>query len=131
MLKSYAADAVLFAHFAFVLFVTGGLAAIWLGAIFRWDWVRNRTFRWLHLGAICFVAAEALAGVACPLTLWEDALRGRDSDVGFIARWVRSVMFYELPEWVFTMAYVGFAVLVAVTFLVVPLEPRTQKKTGA
>jgi hypothetical protein len=131
MLNSYAADAVLFVHFAFVLFVTAGLAMIWIGAALRWRWVRNRTFRWLHLGAICFVAAEALAGVACPLTLWEDALRGRASDVGFIARWVRSVMFYELPEWIFTMAYVGFAVVVAVTFWFVPLDPRVKKKTGA
>lgn len=131
MLKSYAADAVLLVHFAFVLFVTGGLAAIWIGAAFRWQWVRKRTFRWLHLAAICFVAAEALAGVMCPLTVWEDALRGRDSEVGFIARWVRSVMFYELPEWIFTMAYVGFAALVAVTFVFVPLERRPRKKTGA
>ena len=131
MLKSYAADAVLFVHFAFVLFVTGGLATIWLGAAFRWPWVRNRTFRWLHLAAICFVAAEALAGMVCPLTLWEDALRGRESDVGFIARWVRSVMFYELPEWIFTVAYVGFAALVAVTFLFVPVERGPKKKTGA
>src|SRR5689334_17256445 len=103
------ADVILVVHFAFVAFVVGGLAAIWLGAVLGWPWVRSFWFRVLHLAAIVFVAAEALLGVMCPLTLWEDALRGRRDDLGFIARWIRSVMFYELPPWVFTAAYVAFA----------------------
>ncbi len=111
-----AADAILVVHFAFVAFVVGGLAAIWVGAAAGWRWVRNFRFRVLHLAAICFVAAEALLGVMCPLTVWEDALRGRGSEVGFIARWIRSVMFYEVEPWVFTVGYVGFAVVVAATF---------------
>ena len=128
MLSTCAADAILLVHFAFVLFVTGGLVAIWLGATLHWQWVRNRTFRALHLGAICFVAAEALAGIACPLTLWEDALRGRHSEMGFVARWVRAVLFYDLPEAVFTVAYVLFAALVALTLWLIP---PVKKKTGA
>ena len=129
-MSSAAADAVLLVHFAFVLFVTGGLAAIWLGAACGWRWVRNFTFRALHLAAICFVAAEALAGIACPLTVWEDALRGRGTEMGFIARWVRGALFYELPEWVFTTAYVVFAIVVALTLWLVP-PARRAKKTGA
>ena len=116
------ADLVLFAHFAFVAFVVGGLAAIWLGAALGWRWVRGWRFRIAHFAAISFVAAEALLGVLCPLTVWEDALRGRGSEVGFIARWVRSAMFYELPNWVFTTAYVLFAAVVALTFWLVPPE---------
>jgi hypothetical protein len=130
-MSSAAADAVLFVHFAFVLFVTGGLAAIWLGAAFGWRWVRNFTFRALHLAAICFVAAEALAGIACPLTLWEDALRGRETEMGFVARWVRRALFYELPEWVFTTAYVVFAIVIALTLWLIPPTRREKKKTGA
>jgi hypothetical protein len=119
-LNQLLADVVLVVHFAFVAFVVGGLAAIWLGAALGWRWVRNRTFRLAHLAAICFVAAEALFGVMCPLTVWEDALRGRSSEMGFIARWIRGVMFYELPMWVFTLAYVAFAAIVALTFWLVP-----------
>jgi len=114
------ADVVLVVHFAFVAFVVGGLAAIWLGAAAGWRWVRNFPFRMAHLVAICFVAAEALLGVVCPLTAWEDALRGRGSETGFIARWIHGVMFYQLPPWVFTTAYVTFAVIVALTFRFVP-----------
>lgn len=119
---------VLVVHFAFVAFVVGGLAAIWIGAAAGWRWVRNYWFRVAHLAAICFVAAEALLGMMCPLTVWEDALRGRESDAGFIARWLHSVMFYELPLWVFTTAYVLFAGVVALTaWLVPPIHSRRTK----
>lgn len=119
-MSKLAADAVLLVHFGFVLFVIGGLAAIWCGAALDWQWVRNRRFRFAHLAAIFFVVAEALAGVACPLTVWEDALRGSASDASFVARWVRSVMFYEWPEWIFTLAYVFFAAIVALTLWLIP-----------
>lgn len=119
-MSELAADAILVVHFAFVTFVVGGLATIWLGAALGWRWVRNLAFRVAHLVAICFVAAEALVGVMCPLTVWEDALRGRASDKGFIARWIHGVMFYELPGWVFTIAYIGFAAVVALTFWLLP-----------
>ena len=118
------ADLVLTVHFLFVAFVVGGFALVWLGAAMRWKWVRSFRFRVLHLCAIAIVAAEALAGVMCPLTVWEDALRGRDSELGFIARWVHGVMFYDLPPWVFTTTYVGFALLVAAAWWLVPPERR-------
>jgi hypothetical protein len=115
-MSSLLADVVLVVHFAFVLFVVGGLASIWVGAAAGWRWVRNIWFRAAHLAAIAFVAAESLAGVWCPLTVWEDALRGRREEKTFVARWIHRVMFYEAPEWLFTTAYVSFAVAVAATW---------------
>jgi len=38
----------------------------------------------------------------------------------FRGRLVRSVIFYDFPAWIFTLAYVGFAVLVAGSFLLFP-----------
>jgi hypothetical protein len=119
------ADLVLIVHFLFVAFVVGGFALVWVGAALRWNWVRNFRFRVFHLVAIAFVAGESIAGVMCPLTVWEDALRGRGSDIGFLARWVHGIMFYDLPAWVFTTAYVGFAFMVAATWwLVRPVRHR-------
>jgi hypothetical protein len=54
------ADAVLVVHAALVLFIVGGLFAIWLGAAFNWRWVRGRGFRGVHLAAIGVVALLAL-----------------------------------------------------------------------
>lgn len=125
-MHALAADFILVVHFAFVLFVVGGLALIWIGYAAGWPWVRNLWFRAAHLAAIAFVAGEALLGIACPLTLWEDALRGAAQHRSFVARWVHRVMFYSAPEWVFTALYVGFALLVAATLWFVP--PRRYKK---
>ncbi len=119
-MHTLAADLILIVHFAFVLFVIGGLALIWIGYAAGWPAVRNFRFRVLHLAAMVFVAGEALLGVMCPLTSLEDVLRGAQQEKNFIARWVHRVMFYSAPEWVFTTLYVAFALLVAVTFRLIP-----------
>jgi len=87
-MNPFLADIVLIVHFLFVAFVVGGLALIWVGAASGWAWVRNFWFRVAHLAAIVFVAGEALVGVWCPLTVWEDALRGVHGDKSFVARWI-------------------------------------------
>jgi hypothetical protein len=121
------ADLVLFIHFLIVVFNVGGLVAIWIGAAFGWAWVRNRLFRFTHIGLMGFIAMEALLGITCPLTTIEDWLRGETSDKGFIARWVHTLMFYEAPAWVFTVGYVTFFVLVALTWCCVPPTKRHVK----
>ena len=122
------ADAILVVHFLIVLFIVGGLLAVWAGAALGWRWVRNPWFRYLHLAAIGFVALEALLGVMCPLTVWEDALRGAHGPSGgsesFIARWVRYFLFYEAPEWLFTAAYVAWAAATLATLRFVPPRRR-------
>ena len=128
-MRALLADVVLVVHFAFVLFVVGGVLAIWIGALLRWQWVRHFWFRMLHVCAIVFVAAESIAGMMCPLTVWEDMLRGRGSDVGFIERCIHAVLFYNLPPWVFSVAYVIFALVVIATYIAVP--PRRRVPTAA
>jgi hypothetical protein len=123
-MNELAADAILLIHFAFVLFVVGGLVLIWIGAAIGWQWVRNFWFRVAHLAAIAFVALESLAGMWCPLTVWEDSLRGAASEKSFVARWVHRLMFFQLPEWVFTVAYVLFAVIVVLTMALIPPQKR-------
>lgn len=114
------ADVILVVHFGIVLFIVGGLIAVWIGAGLGWRWIRNPWFRYLHVGAIAFVAAEALLGMACPLTVWEDLARGGVRAESFVGRWVRRVMFYEAPEWVFTVAYVAWTLATLATLRLVP-----------
>lgn len=123
------ADAILVLHFAIVLFIMAGLPLVFIGASRDWRWVRNLPFRVLHIAAIVFVAGESVFGMDCPLTVWEDALRGRASGPGFIERWVHSVMFYDLPPSVFTVAYAGFAGLVIAAWVFVP--PARRNGTGS
>jgi polyferredoxin len=114
------ADALLVFHFCIAAFVVAGLILVWIGAALRWRWVRNPWFRYLHLAAILFVAAQALLGMACPLTVWEDALRGGASAESFVGRWVRRLLFYQGPEWIFTVAYAAWAAATAATLALVP-----------
>ena len=115
-----AADALLALHFAIVVFIVGGLVLTWAGAALGWGWVRNPWFRDLHLGAIGFVALEALVGMTCPLTVWEDALRGGGSAESFVGRWVRRLLYYRAPEWVFTVLYVAWVAATLVTLRLLP-----------
>jgi len=114
------AGAVVVVHFAIVLFVVAGVPLVYLGVALRWAWVRNWRWRVLHLAAILVIAAESLLGIVCPLTEWEDTLRGRQIAGGFIERWIDRILFYDAPAWVFTAAYVAFAALVLLTWIAVP-----------
>ncbi len=119
------ADLVLVVHASFVAFVIVGLLLIWIGQVRRWAFVRNFWFRVAHLAAIGVVAAESLSGFVCPLTTWEDRLRllagGEQRYAGsFIQHWLHQVIFFDLSERVFTIAYVVFFLAVALSLWFVP-----------
>jgi len=114
------ADALLVVHFLIAAFIAGGLPLVWIGAARGWRWVRNPWFRYLHLGAIVFVAAEALLGTACPLTVWEDLLRGGLRPASFVGRWVYWLLYYRAPDWLFAMIYLAWATASAATLWAVP-----------
>lgn len=122
------ADIILVIHFLFVLFVVGSLPLIWIGVWLHLKFVRNLAFRLTHLAAILFVVGESLIGIICPLTSWEYELRGIEAERGFIQYWLHRMLYYDFPESVLTASYVVFALLVGITFkLVPPVIPRKFK----
>ena len=114
------ADLLLVFHFAIALFIVGGLILVWIGALAGWAWIRNPWFRYAQFAAIALVAAEALLGVACPLTVWEDLLRGNLQAESFVGRWVRRLLYYNAPEWLFTTLYAAWAAATLLTLRFVP-----------
>lgn len=117
------ADIILVAHFSFIIFIVGGFLIIWIGKIFSWHWVRNHWFRIIHVSAMAFVALQTLAGLACPLTLWENKLRGGKAySGGFIEHWLHKIMFYECSRSTFIATYIAFLLLILVTFIFVPVK---------
>lgn len=128
-LFAFLADAIVVVHFCYVAFTVGGELVILLGGALKWAWVRNLAFRLVHLAAVVLVAGEALAGASCPLTVWEYRLRvlaGQrvEGQISFVARLVRTIIFYDFPAWVFLVMYVGFAAVVALTFIFFPPRRR-------
>jgi hypothetical protein len=124
------ADLIVVAHAAYVSFVVLGLVAILAGIAFRWQWIRNPWFRWIHITMIGIVVAEALAGIPCPLTVWERELREGAGQVAyagdFIGYWTHRLLFYRAEPWVFTLVYTAFGLAVLVAFIVAP--PRGKKQ---
>lgn len=103
------AFAVLAVHLGVIAFNVFGLVAVPMGAWRGWTFVRIFWWRALHLALLCVVALQALFGRACFLTLWQAAL---EQDAGapasrapLIARWIDSVIFWNLPIWVFATLY--------------------------
>jgi hypothetical protein len=127
------ADCVLLLHAMFITVVVLGVPLIAIGGMRRWQWVGSPWFRFTHLGMIAFVAAESITGMTCPLTTWENNLRLGASQQGyggedFIAAWLTRLVFYHFQPWVFTCAYVGFALLVAGLFYFVPVRSTKSKR---
>jgi len=123
----WVADLILALHFAYVLFVIGGLALVWLGIAYGWRWVRNFWFRLWHIAAITLVAIEALVDVTCPLTLLEDWLRS-DNPIGssFVERWAHRILFWDFPSWAFTLVYCAVTLLAVLTWWRWPPLPRAR-----
>jgi len=127
---AFFADLLVLFHFFYVIFAVGGEFFILAAALLKWGVVRNLTFRIAHLIAVVFVALEALVDVLCPLTEWEYNLRelaGQrvEREISFLGRLLRRIIFYDFPSWVFTLMYVGFGVLVILTFFLIP--PRRKR----
>ena len=106
------ADAVLALHVLVVLFNVGSMMAIVAGGLRGWKWIRHRGFRVTHLGMVAWVTLEAIFGITCPLTTWEDSLRGSETIQSFIGRWLSAIIYWNAPPWVFALAYTAFLCLV-------------------
>lgn len=128
-LLSHLSDLVVAIHLAYASFVLVGFILILAGALFGWRWIRNRVFRWVHLGCIGVVAVEAVVGQICPLTLLENWLLVGSGQSGyertFIGQLIYDLLYYDFPTWIFTVAYVSLAALTALTLVLIPPIRRT------
>ena len=126
------ADAVLLLHFAVVVFVVGGLIAIFLGNAKDWLWVNSPAFRIAHVLAIGVVVVQSWLGLLCPLTILESWLREQAGEAvyaaSFVEHGVQRVLYYEAPQWVFALAYTVFGLLVAAAWWYFP--PRKHSRHG-
>ena len=112
-----AAIIVLAIHLAIIAFNVAGLVLIPLGAWLGWRWVREFWWRLAHLLSFAVVAAQALLGRACFLTIWQDELSGTTHVQPLIEQWINGLIYWDLPLWVFAAAYVAVFVYVVALWL--------------
>ncbi len=128
------ADLVLFVHLGYVAFVLVGLALVLIGGPLGWGFVRSPKFRLAHLASIAIVAVEGLAGVVCPLTIWEAKLRiaaGQTvEDLGLISKLASDLLYIEIDPLALTPYYVAFFLLVLASFWLVPVRWRRKAQAA-
>jgi hypothetical protein len=126
------ANVVLTLHLGVVLFVVAGLLLIIMGNLRCWGWVNSGWFRLLHLAAILMVVAETWLDITCPLTSLEMWLRAQAHEVtysgSFIEHWLQKLLYYNLPPWLFKLAYSVFALLVVATWWYFPPTTKHRRK---
>jgi hypothetical protein len=110
-------------HVLFVVFVVLGLVLIFMGKFLFWQWVKNPWFRIAHLLGVGVVVVQSWFGVICPLTIWEMNLRLKAGETAyegsFITHWLREILYYQAPPWVFVVAYTVFGGLVLSSWFLV------------
>jgi Protein of Unknown function (DUF2784) len=118
-----AADAILVAHFAFVLFVV-------LGALLVLRWPR---LAWVHIPVAVWGAFVEWSGTICPLTPLEVALREQAGEAGyaggFIDHYLVSLLYPEgLTRDTQTMLGAAVVVINAAIYIVALRRRRTSFK---
>ena len=78
MLYRLLADAVMLAHFGFLVFLA-------VGGFLAWRWPRVLV---AHAAAVVWGALSVFVGLTCPLTGWEDGLRRLSGEQGLPAGFV-------------------------------------------
>jgi hypothetical protein len=113
-MKPFFADILMLLHFLWAAFMVIGLP---LGLL-----LRSPTLRWVHFGGMVITAIIAAAGMYCPLTVWEEALRW-ESDPGFayggsfLARHLSPILYPRIEPWMIRSASVIWGVLTIVSMI--------------
>jgi hypothetical protein len=119
-----AASAVLYVHFAVVVFNVFWIVAIPLGAWRGWNFIRSFWWRGAHVVVLTVVAVQAVVGALCFLTIWQNSLlraAGGPDETSPIDAIVTRLIFWPLPLWAFVVIYVAaFGYTLAMWWLVPP-----------
>ena len=100
------ADLILGIHFCVVIFVVFGLLIMPIGYLFSLNWTRHRRMRSIHIVLMGLITLETLLGITCPLTYFENAMRGGDYNQSFVSYWIMSLVYWDLPTHYFISAYI-------------------------
>ena len=125
---SLLADIIVVIHLAYACFVLFGFIGIVIGVWRRWSLIENSPFRITHLICTAFVPLETLLRMTCPLTTLENYFLKASGTSGyersFIGNLASKILFYDAPEWIFTVIYLALAIMVIFYFFRFPPKQR-------
>ncbi|MGC8616982.1 MAG: DUF2784 domain-containing protein [Desulfurella sp.] len=120
------ADVVVVIHFLYAATIIVGLILIYIGKYIKWHFVKNATFRIIHLVMIMIVAFESVFHIECPLTYIEYKLlslaKMHYQNTPFIAGFINKILFWNLPNEFFDILYIALAIFILLSFFIVPID---------
>ena len=98
-------EIVLLFHFCIFLFMVLSFFLIPLGYNQKWEWVKNRYYRLIHLILMGIIFIETILGFMCPLTILENFLRNNIRINNKITQIIHQIMYWDLPTYQFIILY--------------------------
>ena len=98
-------EIVLLFHFCIFLFIILSFILIPLGYYQKWEWVKNKYYRLIHLVLMGIVFIETILGFMCPLTILENFLRNDIEINNKITKIIHQIMYWGLPTYQFIILY--------------------------
>ena len=98
-------EIVLLFHFCIFLFVILSFFLIPLGYSRKWEWVKNKYYRLIHLFLMGIIFIETILGFMCPLTILENFLRNDIEINNKITQIIHQIMYWDLPSYQFIILY--------------------------
>ena len=98
-------EIVLLFHFCIFLFIILSFFLIPFGYYQKWEWVKNKYYRLIHLILMGIIFIETILGFMCPLTILEKFLRNDIEINNKITQIIHQIMYWDLPTYQFTILY--------------------------
>ena len=114
-------EIVLFFHFFIFLFITFSFFLIPFGYFQKWEWVKNKYYRLIHLVLMGIILIETILGFMCPLTILENFLRNNIEVDNNLTQIIHQIMYWNLPNYQFIILYIlSFSYLIFLWFFFKP-----------
>ena len=104
-MNSLFSEIVLLFHFCIFLFMILSFFLIPLGYYQKWEWVKNKYYRLIHLFLMGIIFIETILGFMCPLTILENFLRNNIEINNKITQIIHQIMYWDLPNYQFIILY--------------------------
>jgi hypothetical protein len=120
------ADVAIVIHFLYALTIIVGLVIVYVGKFLKWRFVKNATYKIIHLTMIMIVAFESIFHIECPLTYIEYKLlsfaKMHHQNTPFIAGLINKILFWNFPNEFFDILYIALALVILMSFVFVPIN---------
>ena len=114
-------EIILLLHLLIFLFITSSFILIPIGYFQKWEWVKNKYYRSIHLILMGIISIETILGFMCPLTILENYFRDDIKVDNKLTEIAHQILYWDLPNYQFIILYIlSFSYLIFLWFFFKP-----------